>query len=192
MEHDDGGPVRRVVQGGERGMPVQPGHVQVEQQHVRAGGGDDVYRLLAVSGFAGDLDVWFLAEQVAQPVPDDAVVVGDHHADRHGTGTRTVGAAPRPGCAVDVHGAAEFGDPVPDVGQPGAGARGGRIESGAGVAHGQHGVPVLAGHRHGKQAGVAVPDGVGACLLGDAQQGVLSGADRVTSSRLASTVTPSR
>src|SRR6266496_4055534 len=77
--------------------PSSPGHVQVEQQHVRAGGGDDVYRLPAVSGFAGDLDVWFLAEQVAQPLPDDAVVVGDHHADRHGTGTRTVSAAPRPG-----------------------------------------------------------------------------------------------
>ncbi len=54
-------------------------------------------RLPAVPGFADDLDVWFLAEQVAQPVPDDAVVVGDHHPDRHGTGTRTVTAAPRPG-----------------------------------------------------------------------------------------------
>jgi hypothetical protein len=62
-------------------VPVRSGHVQVEQQHVRAGGGDDVYRLPAVSGFAGDLDVWFLAEQVAQPVADEAVVVGDHHPD---------------------------------------------------------------------------------------------------------------
>jgi hypothetical protein len=53
----------------EHGVPVQSGHVQVEQQHVRAGGGDDVNRLPAVSGFAGDLNVWFLAEQVAQPVP---------------------------------------------------------------------------------------------------------------------------
>ena len=29
-EHDDGRPVRRVVQCGEHGMPVQSGHVQVE------------------------------------------------------------------------------------------------------------------------------------------------------------------
>jgi hypothetical protein len=50
----------------------------------------------AVCGFVGDINIWFLAEQVARPVPDDAVVVGDHHADRH-TGTRTVSAAPRPG-----------------------------------------------------------------------------------------------
>jgi hypothetical protein len=62
-EHDDGGPVRRALQRRENGVPVQYGHVQVEQQHVRAGGGDDVYRLPAVSGFAGDLDVRFLAEQ---------------------------------------------------------------------------------------------------------------------------------
>jgi len=46
-------------------MPVQSGHVQVEQQHVRAGGGDDVYRLPAVACLADDLDVGFLAEQVA-------------------------------------------------------------------------------------------------------------------------------
>src|SRR5215470_849196 len=96
-EHDDGRRVRRVVQCGEHGVSVQFGHVQVEQQHVRPGGGDDVYRLPAVPGFAGDLDAWFLAEQVTQSLPDDAVVVGDHHADRHGTGTRTVSAAPRPG-----------------------------------------------------------------------------------------------
>ena len=53
--------------------------------------------------------------------------------------------------------------------------RGGRIEAGAGIADGKLDVPVLAGHGHGKPAGVAVPDGVGACLLGDAQQGVLDG-----------------
>ena len=154
-------------------MPVQPGHVQVEQQHVGAGGGDDVHRLPAVSGFAGDLDVWLLAEQVAQSVPDDAVVVGDHHPDRHGTGTRIGERRAAPGRAVDVHGAAEFGDPVPDVGQPGAGVRGGRVEAAAGVADGQLDVPVLAGQGHGQAAGAAVPDGVGAGLLGDAQQGVL-------------------
>jgi hypothetical protein len=95
-EHDDGGPVRRVVQCSEHGVPAKSGHVQVEQQHVRAGGRDDVDRLPAVSGFADDVDIWFLAEQVAQSVPDDAVVIGDHHADRHGTGTRMVSAAPRP------------------------------------------------------------------------------------------------
>ena len=64
-EHDDGGPVRRVTQRGEHGVPVEDGHVQVEQQHVRAGGGGDVDRLPAVACFADYLDVWFLAEQVA-------------------------------------------------------------------------------------------------------------------------------
>src|SRR5215469_1046777 len=78
-------------------VPVQCRHVQVEQQHIGAGGGDDVYGLAPVSGLAGNLDIWFLAQQVAQSVADDAVVVGDHYADRHGTGTRTVSAAPRPG-----------------------------------------------------------------------------------------------
>jgi hypothetical protein len=96
-EHDDGRPVRSVAQCGEHGVPVQSWHVQVEQQHVWPSGGHDVDRLPAVSGFADDLNAWFLAEQVAQPVSDDAVVVGDHHADRHGTGTRTVSAAPCPG-----------------------------------------------------------------------------------------------
>src|SRR5208282_446381 len=65
--------------------------------HIRAGGDDDVHRLAAVPCFARHLDVRLLAEQVAQSVPDDAVVVGDYHPDRHGTGTRTVSAAPRPG-----------------------------------------------------------------------------------------------
>jgi len=96
-QHHHGGPVRDVVQCREHRVPVQPRHVQIEQQHVRAGGGDDGDRLPAVAGFARDLDVRFLAEQVAQSVPDDAMVVGDHHPDRHGTGTRTVSAAPRPG-----------------------------------------------------------------------------------------------
>src|ERR1700746_2899018 len=96
-EHDHGGPVRRVAQSGQHGVPVRFGHVQIKQQHVRAGGGDDVNSLPAVSGFAYDLNVWFLAQQVAQSVPDDAVVVGYHNADRHGTGIRTVSAAPHPG-----------------------------------------------------------------------------------------------
>src|ERR1700730_1721760 len=94
---DTGGRVRHVAKRGEHGVPVKPWHVQVEQQHVRAGGGDDVHRLPAVSGLADDLDVWFLAEQVAQPLPDDAVVVGDHHAARHDTGTQTMIAAPHAG-----------------------------------------------------------------------------------------------
>jgi hypothetical protein len=46
----------------------------------------------------------------------------------------------------------ELGDPIADMGLAGAGMRGGRVESGAGVAHGQLDVPVLAGHRHGKPA----------------------------------------
>src|SRR5580693_3735257 len=96
-EHDDGGPVRRVLQCRQDRVPVHLRHVQVEEQHVRTGSGDHVDRLPAISGLAGDVNLWFLAEQVAQPVPDDAVVVSDHHADGHGTGTRTVSTAPRPG-----------------------------------------------------------------------------------------------
>ena len=69
--------------------------------------------------------------------------------------------------------AAELADPVADVPQPGASVRGGRVEAGAGVAHGKFDVPVLAGHGHGEPAGVTVPDGVGARLLGDPQEGVL-------------------
>ena len=82
---------------GEHRVPVETGHVQVEQQHIGAGGGDDVHRLAAVSRFSRHLDVRLLAEQVAQSVPDHAVVVGDYHPDRHGAGTRIVSAAPRPG-----------------------------------------------------------------------------------------------
>src|SRR5262249_47573731 len=96
-EHDDGRPPRDVLQCREHGVPVQLGHVQVEQQHVRAGRGDNIDSLPAISGLAGDFHVRFLTEQVAQSVPDDTVIIGDHHPDRHGTGTRTVSAAPRPG-----------------------------------------------------------------------------------------------
>ena len=57
-EHHNGrlarGGVRPVAQGREHGVPVQPGHVQVEQQDIGAGGGDDVDRLQAVSGLARD------------------------------------------------------------------------------------------------------------------------------------------
>ncbi len=81
VEYHHGGRVRGVLQDCEHGVPVEPGHRQVEQEHVRPGGGGDVNRSLAVSGLADHLDVRLLAEQVAQPVPEDAVVVGDYHAD---------------------------------------------------------------------------------------------------------------
>src|SRR5438270_14091651 len=95
---------------------------------------------------AGRCGTWCSAASTACPVPDDAVVVGDHHADRpswhrHPNGERR--AAPR--CAADLHGTAEFGDPVPDVDQSGVGVRGGRVEAGAGVPGGRLDVPVLAG-----------------------------------------------
>ena len=160
---------------GEHGVPVKRWHVQVEQQHVRAGGGDDVHRLPAVSGLADDLDVWFLAEQVAQPLPDNAVVVGDHHADRHGTGTQTMIAAPHPGALSMSTVPPSSATRSRMCASPEPGLRGGRVEAVAGVAHGQLDVPVLAGHRHGQAARVAVPDGVGARLLGDAQQCELDG-----------------
>ena len=67
------------MQRAEHGVPVKSGPVPVEQQHVRASGGD-VCRLPAISGFADNLDVWSLAEQVAQSIPDDATVADDRHA----------------------------------------------------------------------------------------------------------------
>jgi hypothetical protein len=95
-------PVRRLVQRSKYGVPIQSGQVQVEQQRVGSSGGDDVYCLLAVSAS------WSLAEQVAKPVPDDAMAVIDHHPDPHGAGARIVSTAP--GCTAGVHGAAELGD----------------------------------------------------------------------------------
>ena len=77
-----------------------------------------------------------------------------------------------PGCAVDIRGAAEFGNPVPDVREPGSGVPGSRVEAGPFVADDEFRVPVLAGQRHGQLAYLAVPDGVRARLLGDAQQGM--------------------
>lgn len=73
------------------------------------------------------------------------------------------------------HGATEFDDPVPDVGQPGAGMRSGRVEPRAEVMQGELDVPVPAGQGYGDPIGVAVPDGVRARLLGDPHEGVLDG-----------------
>ena len=112
-EHDNGRPVRRIAECRDHGVPVQPGHIQVEEQHVRAGGGDDVGRSWLLRPRRRHLDYWFLAEQEAQPVLDPLDWSSAyHHADRHGTGTRTVSCGAVPWRAVDVQGAAEFGDPV--------------------------------------------------------------------------------
>ena len=51
-------------------MPVQFGHVEVKEQHVRAGGGHHPDRLPAVTRLAHNVHVGFLAEQVAQPAQD--------------------------------------------------------------------------------------------------------------------------
>jgi hypothetical protein len=53
--------------------------------------------------------------------------------------------------------------------KPGSGVGRGRIKSGARVTHDELDVPVLASHRHGKLPSMAMPDGIGACLLGNAQ-----------------------
>lgn len=95
-EHHDGGPVRQVTERGEHAVPVQHRHIQVEQEYVGAGGPDDTQGLLAVASLANDGDIRFQAEEIAQAVADDTVVVG-YHPDRHGTGMRTVTAAPCPG-----------------------------------------------------------------------------------------------
>lgn len=172
-QHDDGGGLERVSERGEHAVPIQLRHVQVEQHHGRTGGRGDADRLPAVAGLTDDVDIRFLAEQVAQPVADDAVVVGDHDADRHDTGTRTVSVAPCPGVLAMTTVPPSSVTRSPDVDQPGAGVWRGGIEAGAGVAHGELNVPIPSSRGHCQPAGVAVPDGVGECLLGDAQQGVL-------------------
>jgi len=145
----------------------------VAQQHVGAGGGDDVYSLPAVAGFAGDFDS-VLAEAGSTARPGRRGVVGDHH--RIVMARHPDGGAPRaaPGCAVDFHRAAS--------------RRPGRVmwvsperRAGAGTSRcrcrGRRArLPVLAVIDTASRR-ACLPDGVRGGLLGDAQQGVLDGRD---------------
>ena len=66
-----------------RGDPVDPGHPDVHQHHVRAGPAHRVDRVGAVADLADDLHVVRGADEGGEPRPDELLVVDDEHADRH-------------------------------------------------------------------------------------------------------------
>ena len=57
-------------------------HAQVGEQDVRGVLGDHRDGLVAVAGRADDLDAGQQPQQGDQPVADDRLVVGEHHAQR--------------------------------------------------------------------------------------------------------------
>ena len=75
----------RVPPGDEAGGldPVEVGHLDVHDDDVRLGLGDQVQRLAAVARRADHLDAVQRAEQGDQPVAHDLVVVDDQDLDAH-------------------------------------------------------------------------------------------------------------
>lgn len=64
-------------------MPSRTGHADVHQHHVGPMPADHGDGRLAIDRFGNDRDVAGLAEQVAQPGSDHALVVGDDDPDGH-------------------------------------------------------------------------------------------------------------
>ena len=64
---------------------VQVRHADVEKAHVRARPTRESDGLAPVGGLAHDLDVGLAAQDRGEPGPDDALVIGDEHGDRHVT-----------------------------------------------------------------------------------------------------------
>ena len=64
--------------------PVAAGHAQVHEHDIGPGCPGQLDCFLAVGGSADDLDVLEQAEQGLEALPDDALVVGDQHADHRG------------------------------------------------------------------------------------------------------------
>src|SRR5262249_18366876 len=75
--------------------PVELRHHEVHQDDIRREPDGLLDRGGAVGGLADDLDPLLQAEEGAQPLADDLVVVGDHHANR--------ATAERHGQACKVH-----------------------------------------------------------------------------------------
>ena len=80
-------PRRRLlpVQLSKDGEPFVAGHVDVEDQHVRAMGAHGGQALRASHTACHHLKVRLEAKQILQPVEDDRVIVGQYNADRHAT-----------------------------------------------------------------------------------------------------------
>jgi hypothetical protein len=56
-------------------------HGEVEQKHVRLNLAGQPDSLFAVGGLADHMKIGFRFQQLAQPVPEDGMVVGDQNAD---------------------------------------------------------------------------------------------------------------
>ena len=87
---------------------VQVRHADVQQAHVRAQLARECDGLPSVGGLTDDLDVGLAGQDRGEPNADDALVIGDEHADRHvtllGRGstawTHHPRSGPGPACSV--------------------------------------------------------------------------------------------
>ena len=84
-DHDDGQWVRDVRAGEPAGGldPVEDGHPDVDEADIGAQTAGEPHRLGAVGGLRDDLDAGLRVKDHGQAGPDDVLVVGDQHADRH-------------------------------------------------------------------------------------------------------------
>ena len=99
-EQDDPGPPSCEPLAGEspqRREPAAAGHGQVEQEQVGRRAAHGRERLVRRRGLAGDDEVGLGLEQPAQAVPEDRVVVGDHHG-----GGRRLGHAALLGITISM------------------------------------------------------------------------------------------
>ena len=63
--------------------PVEAGHAHVHQHDVGFQFGGELDGLIAVGGFADDLEVVVDLQDHAEPGPDERLVVGDEDSSRH-------------------------------------------------------------------------------------------------------------
>ncbi len=80
-EHDHFDALVELGDGLERGEAVQVGHAEVEQEHVGVEFLNAVEDFAAVVGLAYDVEILLQAEQLAEAIPDDGVVIGDQNSD---------------------------------------------------------------------------------------------------------------
>jgi hypothetical protein len=63
--------------------PVDLGHADVEQAHIRPQPAGQRHRFSTVGGLPDDFDAGLGVEDHSQPGTDDFLVIGHEHADRH-------------------------------------------------------------------------------------------------------------